>query len=135
LRRCTIIQDVKIVVVENDPELLHLMLNTLRYCVNREVNGFGNIPQARQYFKEGGKADILILNVGFPDANGFDFMAQVKQQHAQMTCIAVSGVKVHAEIAGEKGADGFLGKPFEINDLFDIVQCCVVEASREKQAI
>jgi CheY-like chemotaxis protein len=55
-------------------------------------------------------------------------MDRIKQQHPHLTCIAISDVKADAGTAAEKGADGFLCKPFEINDLFDIVQHYVVEA-------
>lgn len=121
-------------VVENDAALLHLMVTALRYCVNREVKGFGDSTQIRQYFNGGGRADILILNVDMPAMNGFDLMTRVKQQHPHLTCIVMSGIKAHAKTAGDQGADGFLGKPFEINDLFDIVQHYVVEARREVKA-
>ncbi len=104
------------------------MLNALSYCVNREVKGFGDSTQLWQYFQEGGRADILILNMDMPAMNGFDLMTRVKQQHPHLTVIAMSGIKAYAKTAGDQGADGFLGKPFEINDLFDIVQCYVVEA-------
>jgi len=116
------------VVVEDDTALLHLMVNALQYCVNREVKGFRDSAQVRQYFTEGGRADILITGVDKPAVNGFAFMVRVKQQHPHLTCIAMSGVETHAEKAAEKGLDGFLGKPFEINDLFDIVQNYVVDS-------
>lgn len=115
-------------VVENEAALLHLMVTALRYCVNREVKGFENSTQLMQYFHEGGWADILILNVDVPAVNGFDLITRVKHQHPHQTIIAMSGVKAHAKKAEDHGADGFLGKPFEINHLFDIVQHYVVEA-------
>ena len=104
------------------------MVTALRYCVNREVKGFGNSTQLLQYFHEGGRADILIINVDMPAVNGFDLIFRARKQHSHLTIIAMSGVKSHAKKAEDHGADGFLGKPFEISHLFDIVQHYVVEA-------
>ncbi|MFN2356369.1 MAG: response regulator [Desulfotignum sp.] len=119
-------------VVEKDERLLHLTVNALTYCVNRRVKGFADSTKAWQHFKEGGTADIILSCVDAFDVNGFHLMTRARQHNPKLVFIAMSGVKDHEQKAREQGADGFLGKPFEIHDLFDIVQRYVVEGPGKK---
>jgi len=122
-----IIQNVKILVVDDDPGILALMVNVLTYCVNREVLSFENGQLAWQYLKEGGDADIIFSDVDMPGMTGFELMAKVKEQTPEKIFILMSGVTENEQKAELAGADAFLGKPFAINDLFNIVQCYVVD--------
>jgi len=114
-------------VVDDDPGIRDLMVNALTYCVNRQVLAFENGLSAWQYLEEGGEADVVICDVDMPDMNGFELLANVKQVHPGKIFIIMSGVAANEKKAETAGADAFLGKPFSINDLFDIVQCYVVD--------
>ncbi len=122
-----IIQNVKILVVDDDPGIRALMVNVLTYCVNREVLSFENGQLAWQYLNEGGDADIIFCDVNMPGMTGFELMAKVKEQTPEKIFIVMSGVTENEQKAEAAGADAFLGKPFTINDLFNIVQCYVVD--------
>jgi len=122
-----IIQNVKILVVDDDSGIRALMVNVLTYCVNREVLSFENGQLAWQYLKEGGDADIIFCDVNMPEMTGFELMAKVKEQTPEKIFIVMSGVTANEQKAELAGADAFLGKPFTINDLFNIVQCYVVD--------
>lgn len=122
-----IIQNVKILVVDDDPGIRALMVNVLTYCVNREVLSFENGQLAWQYLNEGGDADIIFCDVNMPGMTGFELMAKVKEQTPEKIFIVMSGVTENEQKAELAGADAFLGKPFTINDLFNIVQCYVVD--------
>lgn len=122
-----IIQNVKILVVDDDPGIRALMVNVLTYCVNREVLSFENGQLAWQYLNEGGDADIIFCDINMPGMTGFELMAKVKEQTPEKIFIVMSGVTENEQKAEAAGADAFLGKPFTINDLFNIVQCYVVD--------
>jgi two-component system chemotaxis response regulator CheY len=122
-----IIQNVKILVVDDDSAIRALMVNVLTYCVNREVLSFENGQLAWQYLNEGGDADIVFCDVNMPGMTGFELMAKVKEQTPEKIFIVMSGVTENEQKAELAGADAFLGKPFTINDLFNIVQCYVVD--------
>lgn len=122
-----IIQNVKILVVDDDPGIRALMVNVLTYCVNREVLSFENGQLAWQHLNEGGDADIIFCDINMPGMTGFELMAKVKEQTPEKIFIVMSGVTENEQKAELAGADAFLGKPFTINDLFNIVQCYVVD--------
>ena len=112
--------------VDNDAGIRELMVNALSYCVNREVLAFETGQAAWQYLQDGNDADMVICDV---DSNigGFDLMAKIKHQSPDNIFIIMSGVDANEKKAELAGADAFLGKPFAINDLFNLVQCYIVD--------
>ncbi len=122
----------KILVVDDDSGIRKLTVNALTYCVNREILSFGDGLSAWQYLEEGGDADIVISDVDMPLMNGFELLSKCKakwvdNKGASKFFILMSGRMTNEKKAELSGADAFLGKPFAINDLFNIVQCFVVE--------
>lgn len=113
--------------VDDDPGIRDLIVNALTYCVNRQVLSFESGLSAWRYIEEGKAADVVICDVDMPDMKGFELLAKVKQAHPGKTFIIMSGVADNEKKAEAAGADAFLGKPFSINDLFNIVQCYVVD--------
>lgn len=100
------------------------MVNALTYCVNREVLSFETSQAAWQYLQDGNHADMVICD---GDMGGFEFMAKVKHQSPEKIFIIMSGQEANEKKAELAGADAFLGKPFAINDVFNLVQCYVVD--------
>ncbi len=69
---------------------------------------------------------MVISDVDMPDMNGFELMSRVKEKYPEMIFIIMSGIAEYEKQSQLAGASAFLAKPFEINDLFSIVQCFVV---------
>jgi YesN/AraC family two-component response regulator len=99
----------------------------LTYCVNREVKSFDNGRLAWEYIHSGGEVDIVISDVDMPEMNGFELMEKFREKYPDKIFILMSGVSDNERKSQTVGADAFLAKPFEINDLFAIVQCFVVD--------
>lgn len=112
--------------VDNDSGIRELVVNTLTYCVNREVLSFETSPAAWQYIEEGNPADMVLCDVDIPNSGGFELMAKIKHQSPEKIFIIMSGQESNEKKAELAGADAFLGKPFAINDLFNLVQSFVV---------
>ena len=66
-----------------------------------------------------GYPDLLLLDIWMSGWNGCDICLQLKQQEAtkNLPIILFSANKDTAKIAREAGADDFLTKPFEMDDL------------------
>jgi two-component system response regulator YesN len=123
----SIIQNVKILVVDNDSGIRELVVNTLTYCVNREVLSFETSQAAWEYLEQGNPADMVLCDVDMPNSGGFELMAKIKKHAPEKIFIIMSGQERNEKKAGFAGADAFLGKPFAINDLFNLVQSFVVD--------
>jgi len=121
-----IIQDVKIMVVDDDTQIRDLTVTALTYCVNREVMSFEDPLSAWDYIQKGNRVDIVISDVDMPQIDGFELMSRVKQKYPEKIFIIMSGIAAYEEKSRVQGANAFLAKPFGINDLFDIVQHYVV---------
>ncbi len=113
--------------MDDDPGIRHLTVNALAYCVNREILSFSDASSAWTYLDDGGEADIVISDVDMPGMNGFELLKKFKAKFPDKIFILMSGKTRNADKAEKFGADGYLGKPFSINDLFDIVQNYVVD--------
>lgn len=101
------------------------MVNALTYCVNREVLAFETGNLAWQYLQNGNDADMIICDVDMAKG-GFELMAKLKHQSPDKIFI-IMGQDANEKKAELAGADAFLGKPFGINDLFNLVQCYIVD--------
>ena len=101
----------------------------LAYSVNREVISFDNGMDAWNYLNQPESADIIIMNADMPKMDGLELLKQVKRKFPQKICILMSGKSAHEKDARQLGADAFLAKPFDVNDLFEIVQTFVVEVN------
>ncbi|HCY88178.1 MAG TPA: hypothetical protein DHV36_23780 [Desulfobacteraceae bacterium] len=124
-----IIENVKILVVDDDSGVRKLTVNALTYCVNREILSFEDATSAWHYLKDGGAADIIISDVDMPGMSGIELTTRCKADRADTIVILMSGVKANRKAAEQSGADAFLGKPFSLADLFEIVRFYVVGES------
>ncbi len=114
-------------VVDDDTMIRKLTVTALTYCVNRKVLSFDNPVSALDYIQEGNEVDIVISDVDMPEINGFELMSRVKEKYPDKIFIIMSGVSDYEKTSQAWGANAFLAKPFEINDLFRLVQCFVVD--------
>lgn len=103
-----------------------MTVTALTYCVNREVKSFNNGRYAWEYISAGGEVDIVISDVDMPEMDGFELMERFRQKHPDKVFVMMSGVLENERRSHKAGANAFLAKPFEITDLFSIVQCFVV---------
>ena len=99
----------------------------MAYSVNREVVSFNNGITAWNYIKNPESADIILTDVDMPEMDGIELLKRIKNEWPQKICILMSGKRAHENKARQFGADAFIAKPFDINDLFEIVQTFVVE--------
>ena len=63
--------------------------------------------------------DLLLLDVGLPDINGFDYLKTLRHQHPSLPVIMLTAQDEETDrILGlELGADDYIGKPFSPREL------------------
>jgi len=110
----------KILVVDDDPEIVELIIDVLerdgRFDVRTANSGYDAGVMTQEF-----QPDLIILDYMLPDINGNVVCRTIKQNEAlaHMKIIIVSGVVNQEEIDHliEVGADAFLQKPFSIDEL------------------
>ena len=115
--------------MDDDQLTRDFAVDVLAYSVNREVMSFDNGADAWNYIRNPESADIILTDVEMPEMDGLELLKRVKKEYPQKICILMSSKPVHESAARQSGADAFLAKPFDITDLFDIVQAFVVEVN------
>lgn len=70
--------------------------------------------------------DLVVLDLGLPDADGLDILPTIKktQQGGKPPVIVLTvrkGREIYKE-AQDKGADGYITKPFMVEDLIEVIE-------------
>jgi PAS domain S-box-containing protein len=110
----------KILVTDDDPELLNLTTTVLKragYEVLEAFTGTESIEKARAY-----RPDLVLLDVVLPDISGIEACRQIKEDEdlKDIFVILTSGIRTSSDYQAEGlniGADGFIVKPISNKEL------------------
>lgn len=111
----------KILVADDDPAIvdaIQMMLETVGYDVATTVDG-KTVKDLRQEFP-----DLLLLDIWMSGEDGRDICKYLKEREdtRHIPIIMISANKDTAKIAKEVGADDFVAKPFEMDELLHKVE-------------
>ena len=111
-----------ILVVEDEARIASFVAKGLKaagYGVQVEASGRGAIQLALT-----GLFDLVILDVGLPDIDGFEVLEQLRGQGVQVPIIMLTArASVTDRVAGLRGgADDYMSKPFAFDELLARVQ-------------
>ena len=105
----------RILVVDDDPDLrefLRLMLTSMGFEVTSAANGREALD-----VKDGHDPDLILLDMKMPVMNGWEFCRALERRDARPPIVVLTAAPDPAALAAEAHADGWLGKPFEYEDL------------------
>ena len=119
----------KVLLVDDDADLLKLMTDVLeedgRFEVRVASNGFDAGMMVKEY-----RPDMIVLDVMLPDINGKEVCHRVRADNTleDVRILCISGMIEDDKIQELKlsGADDFLHKPFDIEDLIENM-CALLE--------
>lgn len=106
-----------ILIVEDDSDFLELLEHRLER-EGFETMGFLNTQFVRQALKEEA-VDLILMDRTLPDAEGSEFIALLREQGMDLPVIYITGKdsRFHVQEGFLRGADDYLCKPFEIQEL------------------
>src|SRR5580704_15776186 len=112
----------KVLLVDDDVELVELMTKVLeedgRFEVRVATTGFDAGMMVKEY-----RPDLIVLDVMLPDINGKEVCHRVRADSSleDVRIICISGMIEEDKIQELRlsGADDFLHKPFDIEELID----------------
>ena len=112
----------KVLLVDDDVELVELMTKVLeedgRFEVRVATTGFDAGMMVKEY-----RPDLIVLDVMLPDINGKEVCHRVRADSTleDVRILCISGMIEEDKVQDLKlsGADDFLPKPFEIEDLIE----------------
>lgn len=109
----------RVLVIDDDSdlrEILSLSLETYGYEVMQAANG-----QEGLAFLASAPIDLVLLDMKMPVMDGWEFARQAHEQNACPPIIVVTAAENARKRAEEIGADGWLAKPFDVDDLLQAV--------------
>ncbi len=117
------LQTQKILVVEDEENIRKLLKHVLRekgFDVEVVDDGMKAVELARQY-----KFHLIFLDVKMPgEINGFGVFDEIKKIDAEARIVLVTGRAEDSTLMSYVGkADGYLRKPFNIDDIYRIIGC------------
>jgi excisionase family DNA binding protein len=119
----------KVLLVDDDNELVELMTKVLEEDGRFEVRVAGNGFDAGMMVKEY-RPDLIVLDVMLPDINGKEVCHRVRSDSSleDVRILCISGMIEEDKIQELRlsGADDFLHKPFDIEELIDRM-CTLLE--------
>ena len=111
-----------ILICEDDPgvsELERVILEENGYHVRILNNGRGILKKIKEYLP-----NLLLLDLWMPGIEGEEIIRILKSdpETKKLPVVVVSALDDAEERAKEQGADGFLSKPFDLEDLLGVVK-------------
>lgn len=115
--------DLHVIVIDDDQLVRSFAVHTIEYGTNRKVVTFDSGFHAWQFIQnKPAEVDIIIADANIPDMDGMQLLSQVKSKHPEKRFIITTSNPDIEKSAYQLGADAFLLKPYDIDDLFVLIQ-------------
>ena len=128
--RGMLLKPINIMVVDDDPLVRDFAVSTLEYSLDRKIlvceNGFS---AWRILLQEPHQVDLVIADASLPEMTGFELLERIKAQMPQKKVIITAGNASLEKRASQLGADAFISKPFQVDDLLRIIEAFATECS------
>ena len=110
-------------VCEDEPAIRRVLVEALRVAGHDAIAAH-NGTEALRLFGADSHLDVIIMDIGLPDADGRDVCQALKAagQHAPVLFLTALGA-VHDRLAGfSAGGDDYVPKPFDVKELLARVE-------------
>ena len=113
----------QVVVIDDDHLVRNFAVHTIEYGTNRKVTTFDSGFNAWQFIQaEPEQVDIIIADANIPDMDGLELLRQVKSKYPDKKFVITTSSPDKENTAYQLGADVFLLKPYDIDDLFTLIE-------------
>ena len=110
--------DIKILVVDDDINLLDLLIDTLSaigYSSDGVTDGFKALEKLKT-----GHFDLVISDIKMPEMDGISLLREIRQTHPGLPVLFITGVDV-PEVVAQASPDGLLAKPFRVSHIEQLI--------------
>jgi CheY-like chemotaxis protein len=108
-----------VLVVDDDPSILTTVSHVLEfegYSVDTAVNGAEAIDSI-----ERSRPGLVLLDMRMPVMDGWGFARELRERGVAVPILVMTAARDARQWAEEIGAQGYIAKPFELDDLLGAV--------------
>jgi two-component system OmpR family response regulator len=117
----------RLLIVEDEPDMLDTLAEAMRgegYAVDEAADGEDGLYKALEV-----EYDLIICDVMMPVHDGFELLRRLRQVKKTPVLMLTARSKVRDRIQGlDTGADDYLGKPVDLNELAARVRALIRRA-------
>ncbi|MBM3546466.1 MAG: nitrogen regulation protein NR(I) [Alphaproteobacteria bacterium] len=124
-------QTARTILVADDDRAIRTVLTQALARLGHDVRATGNTATLWRWIEDG-DGDLVITDVLMPDGNGLDLLPKIRKQRPDLRVVVMSAQNtlLTAVKATERGAFEYLPKPFDLNELVQVVRRALSEPSR-----
>ena len=110
-----------VLVVDDEPDVVSTLIESLE-ALGYQANGASNGVEGLQKLADN-KYDLVITDIRMPHKNGIELLKDVKKKYKHTKVVIITGYTLAypPEQAEREGADGYIAKPFRINQIDDLL--------------
>lgn len=124
----------RVLVVEDDPDLRRSLVATLReenYAVDAAGDGAEGFERAVE-----NEYDVIVLDVMLPGLSGWEFLQKLRPANTTPVLMLTARDAVQDRVKGlNQGADDYLTKPFDIEELLARIRALIRRAAGQSQPL
>lgn len=123
----------EILVIDDEKEVCSVIGDFLRSLGYSPVSA--NSADEAMNFLNKKKPALILCDVKMPKIDGIEFLQQVRAKFEQLPIVMMSGAGTHERVikALEVGASDFIAKPFNFDNLKNIIRRLIGTAERDKE--
>lgn len=116
----------KVLVVDDDLNLLDLLVDTLTTIGYSAVPAHGGVPALERLKDE--RFDLMVTDIRMPDLDGIQLLKKVRRHYPGMPVLFITGF-APPDMVGQASPDGLLAKPFRIAQIESLIEQTLVRKS------
>ena len=118
-----------VILVADDDRAIRTVLTQALGRAGYDVRTTGNAATLWRWVSDG-EGDLVVTDVVMPDENGLELLPRIRRLRPDLRVIAMSAQNtlLTAVKAAERGAFDYLPKPFDLNELLNVVKRALTES-------
>lgn len=111
----------RILVVDDEPDVVSTLIESLE-ALGYNASGSNNGNEALEILAKS-PYDLVITDIRMPERNGIDLLNDIKSKYPDLPVVIITGYTLAypPEQAKREGANGYIAKPFRINQIDDLL--------------
>ena len=120
-----------VLIVEDEPHIRFLIAKVLMDAEHHVQEAGDGLEGLHALYASPQSLDLIILDIQMPKMDGFQFLDLLRRQPFYVPVIVLTAHRNLAARVEERGADGYLSKPFNRKQLLAMVEQLTLATARQ----